>query len=370
MKRQVVILQEHLPHYRLRFYECLREELSKRGIDLHLIYSPATSLAAVPGKLEWAKDIVCKRFAKMVWQPVWGDFKDADLIVVQQETKYMINYLLMLKAKCGKAKLAYWGHGRNFQATNPDSFSERVKRFFSRRADWWFAYNDLSQRVVEDLGFPSEKITSVRNSIDTKLLTRVKEEMTEDQLQSVRDDLGINSENVAIYTGRFFERKRIRFIMETCQKIRKSVSDFHMIWIGNGPMEDFITEACENYDWIHWVGVKDDTEKVPYWMISKLLLMPGAVGLVVLDTFALGVPMVTTDISNHGPEIDYLEDGKNGVVVNESESVGSYAETVVDLLTDKTKFEQIKKAALAECINYSAEKMALNFADGIESALS
>jgi len=98
--------------------------------------------------------------------------------------------------------------------------------------------------------------------------------------------------------------------------------------------------------------------------------MPGAVGSVVLDAFALGVPMVTTDIPNHGPEIDYLVDGKNGVIVRPSDSAKAYAEAVVGLLADDIRYAEMKTAALAECKNYSAEKMALNFADGIESALS
>jgi len=370
MVKKVVILQEHIPHYRMRFYECLREILAARGFALQLIYSPKSSLAAVPGKVSWAKETISRRYGKMVWQPVWREFKDADLIVVQQETKYLINYLLILKAKLGKVKLAYWGHGRNFQSRNPNSFSERVKRYFSRRADWWFAYNDLSKRVVEDLGFPSERITSVRNSIDMRLLFRVKEEMTEDQLQSVRNELGIESENVAVYTGRFFELKRIRFLMEACHEIRRSVPDFHMIWIGNGPLEDFVKEQSKMHSWIHFVGVKDDKEKVPYWCLSKLLLMPGAVGLVVLDAFALGAPMVTTDIPNHGPEIDYLVDGENGVVVRPSDCVKTYAAAVVDLLIDRARYAEMKTAALAECEHYSAEKMAENFADGIIQALS
>jgi len=173
-----------------------------------------------------------------------------------------------------------------------------------------------------------------------------------------------------VYTGRFFERKRIRFLMEACHEIRRSVPDFHMIWIGNGPLEDFVKEQSEMHTWIHFVGVKDDTEKVPYWVISKLLLMPGAVGLVVLDAFALGVPMVTTDIPNHGPEIDYLKDGENGVIVSPGDSLSAYAEAVVDLLTDETRYIRMRSMALAECEHYSAEKMAANFAEGIEASLS
>lgn len=370
MKKRVVILQEHLPHYRLKFYDCLREELSIRGVELQLIYSPATSLAAVPGRLDWAKEIVCKRLGKLVWQPVWRDFNGADLIIVHQENKYLINYLLMLKSRWGSAKLAYWGHGRNFQSSNPNGISERVKRFFSRHADWWFAYNDLSKRVVSNLGFPAERITSVGNSIDTKLLTQLRDSVTESQIQSVRNELGIEPENVAVYTGRFIEMKRIRFLVEACHEIRRRVPDFNMVWIGSGPLEDFVNEQSSAHSWIHFVGVKDDKEKVPYWMISKLLLMPGAVGLAVLDSFALGVPMVTTDIADHGPEIDYLKDGENGVIVRPSDSVVDYAIAVTELLKDTISYNRMRSKALAEAEHYSAETMALNFAEGVESALS
>ena len=42
-------------------------------------------------------------------------------------------------------------------------------------------------------------------------------------------------------------------------------------------------------------------------------LLPGAVGLGVLDSFAFDVPLVTVDLPYHGPEIDYVRDGENGV---------------------------------------------------------
>ncbi len=81
--------------------------------------------------------------------------------------------------------------------------------------------------------------------------------------------------------------------------IRRDIPDFELVVIGKGPEADFIETAAAQHEWIHFVGPKSDDEKVPYWALSKLLLMPGLVGLVVLDSFALGVPMITTDYPYH-----------------------------------------------------------------------
>jgi len=370
MKRQVVILQEHLPHYRLRFYECLREELSERGVDLKLIYSPRTSLAAVPGALEWGKEIKCRRMGPLVWQPCGKDLSGADLIVVQQENKYIINYLLWLKSLIGMGRLAFWGHGRNFQTVNRNSWAEKTKRFISQRVHWWFAYNDLSARVVKGFGFNPGKITSVRNSIDTRALIEARKNLTAGDLEKVRSELGITSNNVCVYTGRFDERKKIKFLVEACKLIRSKIPDFEMLFIGGGVLEEYVNDASIQYEWLHFLGIKNDLEKVPYWGISKLLLMPGWVGLVVIDSFALGTPMVTLESIYHSPEIDYLVDGVNGLVVKGDSELNDYANAVVDVLGDDEKLEKMKAQAILSCDEYSAEIMAKNFAEGIESALS
>jgi hypothetical protein len=46
---------------------------------------------------------------------------------------------------------------------------------------------------------------------------------------------------------------------------------------------------------------------VPYFILSKLVLMPGLVGLAVLDASALEVPLVTTAVPYHTPELTTLK---------------------------------------------------------------
>jgi glycosyltransferase involved in cell wall biosynthesis len=292
------------------------------------------------------------------------------LVIVQQEVKYAATWLLFLMRPLLGIKIAFWGHGRNFQSRNHNSVSECFKKLLSARADWWFAYNHLSARVVERLGYPSERITRVMNSTDTQLLISEKSRYNLADLAMLKQAQGINSENIAIYTGGLYPDKRLPFLLESCTMVRESIPDFHLLVIGKGPEEDLIRDAVRQCSWIHFLGTKDDAAKVPYWLISKVSLMPGLVGLGIVDSFALGVPVITTSYPYHSPEIDYLVPGHNGLLVDEWESSAAYADAVIGLLRDDHKRVAMAAAALDSASQYSSEAMAANFAEGIIQALS
>ena len=93
----------------------------------------------------------------------------------------------------------------------------------------------------------------------------------------------------------------LKFLLEACALVRAEVPDFEMIFVGSGADAGLVSQAARRHDWIHYVGPKFGRELVPYFMASKLLLMPGLVGLVVLDSFACEVPLVTTNVAYHSP---------------------------------------------------------------------
>jgi glycosyltransferase involved in cell wall biosynthesis len=277
--------------------------------------------------------------------------------------------LLQLLAKCGGTPVAYWGHGRNFQAAKSASLASSFKNLLATKVHWWFAYNELSASVVRNLGYPENRITSVGNAIDTTGLIERKNSLTAQELDTVRDELGLHSENVAVYTGGLYPNKRIDFLLDAAALIRKTIPDFELIVIGDGPDRNRISAAASQHPWIHDVGPKNDRAKVPYWALSKLLLMPGGVGLVVLDSFALGVPMVTTDTHLHGPEIDYLESAVNGLLVPCGNNVEIYASEIVNLFLNPEQILRLQTAASASAAKHSIEAMARNFTEGVLLAL-
>ena len=366
---RVVIIQAHIPHYRVSFYERLREKCEGLGVCIEVVYSPECSIAAVPSDLAWGFKVKGRRLGPAIVQFLPSRAWNADLVIIPQEVKFISNIVVFLWRKITRQKIAIWGHGRDFQSPDNDSLRSRLRKFISRRADWWFAYNLMCVEVVRELGFDEAKITKVRNSIDIEKIREVKKDVTDEQLVILKKSLAIQSENVAVFSGRFNEVKRTEFLLKACVLIREQVPDFHMILIGSGPKQKLVDKMTAQHDWLHAVGAKDDHENVPYWMIAKLLLMPGAVGLVVLDSFVFGVPMAVISGVRHGPEITYYKPDVHGIEV-ELNTVQAYADTVVAVMMDPVKLDYLSANCLDESRNFSLTKMVDNYTRGVLQCLN
>ena len=375
-KPRVAVISKSLSHYRKPFFEQLRKRLEECGIEFILIYGePDESDSSKNDFVEipWAHKIENKiiHFGEKTfyWQPCLPLLKNVDLVIVEQANKLLINHYLWVLNLLGITKLAFWGHGKNFQASSKDKFSEALKRFTASKVHWWFAYNDLSADIVKFTGFPEQRITVVQNAIDTQFLVEGRTRISSEDLDVFRSKIGIRSRNVAVYVGGIYAEKRITFLLEACRQIKNEVPDFEMIFMGAGSEGALVREAVQQYPWIHYEGPKFGVEKIYYFMISKLLLMPGLVGLAVLDAFALEVPLITTDIPFHSPEISYLENGVNGEIVSPADSVEKYAERVIYLLKNEIARQILVDGCREAKDKYTIENMVENFSRGVCEAL-
>lgn len=368
-KHRVLIAPGYLPHYRDKFYSLLRQYGNERGIDIVVAASRNVPSNLIAGNKANVVDTPMTPIGPFVWQNLIRLFQGCDLVIAQQEVKYIANYILQLKRLVSPMKFAFWGHGKNFQANTASLIAEYIKRRASLHCDWWFAYNDASANVIADLGFPRERITSVMNSIDTVHLTELKKSLRSEDLSILRGKLGLRGDNIAVFTGGLYEQKRLRFLVDACQLVREKIPDFELIVIGSGPESSYVELSAQRHRWLHYVGPKTDEEKVPYWALSKAVLMPGLVGLVVLDSFALGVPIITTDYPEHSPEISYLKDGVNGIISSPWPSVTAYASEVTRYMLSPDLQKRMASSAEDSAKEYSVEKMAGFFFAGITTAL-
>jgi glycosyltransferase involved in cell wall biosynthesis len=283
--------------------------------------------------------------------------------------KLLVNYILLMQNALGVRKIAFWGHGKNFQARRGDWFSEWIKRKLSTKVHWWFAYNDLSARIVTGLGFPEKRMTIVQNAIDSRQLINALKELRTVDLDKVRKEIGIKGKHVGLYVGGIYPEKQIPFLLGALDIVREKIPDFEMIFIGAGVDAPLIIERSKDRPWIHYLGPRFNLEKVPYFAVSQLFLMPGLVGLAIIDCLSLDLPLVTTRSDLHSPEIDYLRSGVNGLMVDAHGDERIYAQAVVDLLNnEKERFKMIE-GCKATREKYTIEAMAENFSNGIISAL-
>jgi glycosyltransferase involved in cell wall biosynthesis len=375
--KRVVYIYPYAFHYRVPFHERVRVLLTAQGIAYDVIYSSDPKLRAARGDLaapEWAVDVKCTYLsvagAELRYQHAFLKALRYDLIVLQQENGLLLNYPLQLIAPLLGRRAAFFGHGRNFQSSRPGGWKERFKRLWINRVFWWFAYTGASAAVVRGAGFPADRITIFNNALDTSTQQSELASIGEEEKAELRRRLLGGSSNVGIYIGALYPLKRIDFVIEAAKRVREAVPDFQLIILGGGEQADLARAAAAACDWIHYMGPKFGAEKALLASVSRVLLMPGVVGLAVLDSFGYGLPMVTTEYPYHSPEIDYLQHGHNGLIVGAAGGAQAYADAVVQTLRDDALRQTLIAGARQALTHYTIDAMAQRFADGVLAALA
>jgi L-malate glycosyltransferase len=358
-----------MTHYRLPFFEALRVALAERGCELEVAYGEGFDAEAGKrdsGDLPWGKRLRTRYFAggRICWQPFGSLMRRADLVVIAAENKLIYNLWVQWRHR---VRVILWGHGANLQG-DPTSLRERFKRRVALRADWWFGYTEHSRPLIRATGFPPERITVLNNSVDTNEMRAQSARATPDSLAAMRAQLRLQPGPVGIFVGSLYEEKRIEFLLEAGQRLHDRVPAFQLVIVGSGPQQALVEAFCrDNGAWAHYAGVLKGQAKVNALALSDVLLNPGLVGLGILDSFVVGVPMVTTDCGLHSPEISYLEHGQNGLMT--ADDMDRFVESVEDLLLRPEERARLAAGCVASAANYTVENMARRFAEGITACL-
>lgn len=367
----VLFVQRMIPDYRLPFFVCLQRKLEELGVEFYV-----TTGESLPEDYIKDSGINYPWISEHKNYYIYGkihfhsicQLRNYDMVIVMQENSALINYyLLVYRYFYRKPLFAFFGHGGNVN-TRRNKIREYIKGKISMLPDWWFAYTELSARIVTRNKFPTEKITVVNNAIDVSSIKKVCGNVTKEQRTLIRNSIKIKSNAiVGLFCGRLMVDK-VSFLLQAIEKVHEKNDLFEMIVIGKGPLKEKIKEFSANNTWFHYVGTQYEMQKANYFCATDLFLMPGLIGLAILDAFAAGLPIITADSGIHSPEVEYLEDSKNGYMT--ANAVDSYAQKIIELIGDSNKLSDMRKYAKQSSDNYSVSVMADNFVSGITSALN
>ena len=375
MQPTVVIVQRRMTEYRIPFFDKLHRHLATVGIRLQVIYGNPTSSESLRNDgavLPWGLPI---RFAYLRFGTAFlvipttsaEAAKGCDLLIVPHENSMVWAYLTRVLRPSCRGQVAFWGHGKNFQSTQDELLGEKVRAWTSRRVGWWFAYTERSVLHLTAEGVPSDRITCLNNATDTTEIVCWRAGLEEAEIEALRLDLGLCGENVAVYLGSLHSDKRIDFLLLAADRLHAQTQNFELLIIGDGPLRGDVRKFAASRTWCKWVGAKRGRDKVLHLHLGKVILNPGMVGLSILDSFAMRIPMVTTDCGTHSPEIAYLESGVNGIMC--ANEIAAFVDSVVTILSNAGLREQLAKGCEASCSRYSLESMVENFRDGVVRAL-
>ena len=376
---RVTIVKRYDREFRLPLYHLLRERLNAEGIDFQLIIGQPNKFE----KMNIQDALRTNPFGPIVdnryfyfghklpsFQNAFPFIADSDLTIVQQSNSEILNYMLLLRRNIFNiGKLAFWGHGINFQAKSKSGFLQRFKLFYSRHVDHWFAYNELTSDILRDTGYPLRNITVLNNTIDVREEKSLYDSIGQHEITNLRSRYEIAAEDkVGIFCGSLYRLKRIDYLLECLTLIRAEARNFHFFVLGNGEMEDQVKIfEARHTQWFHFLGFRNGREKQMYLRLADFQLMPGSVGLNIIDSFYSQAPLVTTANAYHGPEILYLRDHVNGVMTNNDKK--DYVAAVVRLVRDSSHLSRLKHGCL-ECSQiYTLENIANRFDNGIVKTL-
>jgi glycosyltransferase involved in cell wall biosynthesis len=389
--KKVVFVHRVTCDYSRSFLVQLHEKLKEENIEFIVV-------SGSPWTNEGLKDIVdelpfgrrCKNI-RLIGNAYYSfgaikHLKDIDLLIAEQLSASLHLYLFLLKrfgditksrifGNRRKRLFAYYGHGSTLNKGIAASIMGPWKKFISRQADWWFAYNEMSAGIVKAFRFPQDKITVFQNATDTSELKKTALQLKANDLVNLYEQLfqgftdeGFEKKFIGVFVSRLIPSKLIPFLLESLDIIQKQCSSFKIIFIGDGPQADMIDEFCRKRKWAVWVGAKHGTEKVKYIALADMWLNPGPLGLAIVDSFSLGVPLITTDCKGHGPEIDYLRNYGNGVIL--PLDINLYAKGIIEIYSNKELLGNLKKEASIDGKKYTIEEMVARFSRGVHNCFT
>lgn len=366
---RLLVVQRRLTHYRVPFFEAFRHALARQGVELTLVVgtpTPGERLKNDEGELGWAVRVPCRYLwdGRLCWQHLEPWLGRCDAVVVTQENRLLNNLPLLLGHH--RFRVGLWGHGKNMQASRTplSGVAQAAKARLSRRADWWFAYTDVSTQFVRGFDFPADRITTLNNSIDTHGLAAQVRGARQLERGVLRRQLGVADAPLGLFVGSIYSDKRIDLLVDGAVLVRERCPSFQVAVIGSGPLIDALREQVRAYPWFRVLGAVHGEEKARWLACADVLLNPGLVGLGVLDAFVAEVPMVTTDCGLHSPEIAYLEHGINGLMTMASPQ--AFASGVLDVLNRSELAARLRAGCAASARDYSLEAMVDRFCDGVQ----
>jgi glycosyltransferase involved in cell wall biosynthesis len=221
---------------------------------------------------------------------------------------------------------------------------------------------------------PIKRLYENRNNIRKKNLTEnievwrfildnIEDLSPEDHTVWLREN-DINSTKLGCFIGELKIEKDLPFLIEAVSRIRAQINDFEFIIFCGESGKSQIELIIKEHPWIKFGGYADSKVKAHLSRAGAVILNPGRVGLIAVDSIAMGAPIVTRKLKNtHAPEIEYLEHPRSILIANPD------MESFVDqsmLLLGNSEVKEPMKIALRELVSrYSAKEMAQNFHSGV-----
>jgi len=345
----VRIVQSVIPEYRDPFFRRLGRE---PGIELEVwadLADAKGSLRNAPDRGGYRRvDAPSRDIGPVIWQPGLLDAVDGRArVVVAQWNARLIHVLpALVRARRNGVRLVLWGHGIGKRESAIRRF---LRNAIGRRADAVVLYTHGVARDLVGSGWDPEKVFVAPNSLELGPIDSAIAAWPHERVEEFLVSRGCRPGRTVVFVSRLEPDKRVDLLVRAMARLAPSHPDLRACVIGGGPDRSRLEElavALGVSDAIRFEGPIYDEAMLAPWLLGGLCLgYPGPIGLSLLHAFGYALPVIAHDNArNHGPEIEALRPGENGLLFAEGDE-RSLAEAISSLLEQPARRDAMAAAA-------------------------
>jgi glycosyltransferase involved in cell wall biosynthesis len=387
--RVAILHQGFIPQYRVRFYELLNQASGTQYVVFHGAPASNSGWIAAKGPFDFPNRWTENRELHLggwlaLYQPVIREILggDYDVVVLGHEVKFLSNILLALLCKARGIPVLYWGLGYHikgdFSFTSEskgwvDWLATRVKNGLTRLADGYLAYTNGGAERLAAIGFPPQRTFVLQNTIDMSAQRRIYDNLKDADSQALRQAFGLQPDSVVlVYIGRLLEDKQVDVLIEAVARINRqpdSKAAVEAVIVGSGPMKDALELQAGGNPAVKFLGpIFDDALIARYIKVAAAVVIPGRAGLAINHALAQGRPVITRNHTVQGPELEYISNGQNGLIINGD--LDTFVATLARFVASPDWQRQLSDGALRSREGFRLENMVQQFDDAVRAILA
>jgi glycosyltransferase involved in cell wall biosynthesis len=387
--RAAILSHGYIPHFRVRLYELLAERGEVEYVVFHGAPPSWIGVPELPGPFTFPQRRIENREfrvgpATLIHQPVVREILTGgyDAVILTTEAKFISNLVLALFGRLRGIAVLFWGFGyqpvRGFRDSDQPHPAVRVVNFVKdalvkHLAAGYLAYTRAGRDSLVASGFPSERVFVLQNTIDMAEQFRLHRNVQAEDEQEIWHRLGLRPDSIVfVQIGRLVQFKRVDLLIEAVRRInhdRLSTRPVEAVVIGSGPLEDELKAQASDVPGIHFLGALPPNEEIARCLkVAAAVVIGGLVGLVVNHALAHGRPVITIANRGQSPELEYIVDDENGLVIHGG--IGELA-AVLARLADSAEWQaRLAEGALRSREALRIEVMAENLDQAVRTTIA
>jgi glycosyltransferase involved in cell wall biosynthesis len=226
---------------------------------------------------------------------------------------------------------------------SPDSLAAKLIKTILSGADSVLTLSRAAYNELVSFGLDKGRLGIYRYWIDLNIFRPL------DNKKELRRQLGLADIFTVLFIGRLTIIKGVKELVA----VARSLSFINFIFIGNGPLEDYLRAAAKNSN-IIFLGRIDNKELYKYYNTADIFCVPSqyeeGFGRVAMEAIACSVPVVA---SNKGGIPEALD---NTVSILVEPTVNNLKRAIAELYQDKELYAKLQ----ANCRNYAERNFSEN----------